>query len=171
MLFNIKDFTNDIADLVNENNAQNITITNIDNYIPVLESKITNIESVNNQQNTKITALENKTTVMSINIHDHISFSQGYSAGTDSFMYLYGKVVELYLVINGEYAANTSPVVCQLWGYKPYAANGSRRFPLIIPNGGWCSNAVVDTNSGLVTAVIPSGVSGGSVVLNAVYCV
>ena len=115
--------------------------------------------------------IENRIALTAGTLSDYVSFFAGYSAGTDSFIRKYGNIVELYLVINGTFTENTSPEVCQLKGIIPYSANSMRRFPLVIPNGGWTSNATVNTNNGVVTAVIPSGVSGGSVVLNALYTV
>lgn len=116
--------------------------------------------------------LEDKERLKYFNISDYITFTNGFSAGNDSFMRRSGDTIELYLVINGNFVAGSTPHVCTIKSLRPYATTLARIFPLILNSSGWTTNAYINVYSGYVSAIIPASVSGEiQVILNAVYTV
>lgn len=77
----------------------------------------------------------------------------------------------MYVVVNGTFSAGTKNIFTLNNKILPYSASNTRRFPLIIPATGFCSNATIDVSSGVVSAVIPANTSAVSVALNVVYTI
>lgn len=116
-----------------------------------------------------IIEVRNRTTIINYDLKDCITLFSGLSASGESFIRRVGDTVELYMVINGTFPAGTKNIFTLNKNVIPYSAGGTRRFPLVIPAIGYSSNATVDINTGIVTAVLPANTSAISVVLNVVY--
>lgn len=112
-----------------------------------------------------------RTKAVNLELTDYITLFSGLSASGESFIRRVGDTIEIYMVINGTFPAGTKNIFTLNKSILPYSASVNRRFPLVVPAIGYSSNATVDTNTGIVTAVLPANTSAVSVVLNAVYTI
>lgn len=126
-----------------------------------------NIKDFSNE----ISEVRNRTKPINLNLSEYITLSSGFSVAGESFIRRVGDTIEIYIVINGTFSAGTKSIFTLNNKILPYSASNTRRFPLIIPATGFCSNATIDVNTGIVSAVIPANTSAVSVALNAVYTI
>ena len=128
---------------------------------------IFNIKDFSNE----ISEVRSRTEIINYELIDYITLFSGFSANGESFIRRVGDTIEMYIVINGTFSAGTKNIFTLNNKILPYSASNTRRFPLIIPATGFCSNATIDVNTGIVSAVIPANTSAVSVALNAVYTI
>lgn len=119
----------------------------------------------------EISEVRNRTKPVNLNLSEYITLFSGFSASGESFIRRVGDTIEMYIVINGTFSAGTKNIFTLNRNILPYSAGNTRRFPLIIPATGFCSNATIDLTTGIVAAVIPSGSSAVSVALNVIYTI
>lgn len=128
---------------------------------------IFNIKDFSNE----INEVRNRTKPIKLELINYITLFSGLSASGESFIRRVGDTIEMYIVINGTFPAGTKNIFTLNKNILPYSAGNTRRFPLIIPATGFCSNATIDLTTGIVAAVIPANTSAVSVVLNVVYTI
>lgn len=128
---------------------------------------IFNIKDFSNE----ISKVRNRTEIINYELGDYITLFSGLSASGESFIRRVGDTIEMYIVVNGTFAAGTKNIFTLSNKILPYSKGSTRRFPLIIPATGFCSNATIDVNTGIVSAVIPANTSAVSVALNVVYTI
>lgn len=126
-----------------------------------------NIKDFSNE----INEIRNRTKAINLNLIEYITLFSGFSASGESFIRRVGDTVEMYVVINGTFTSGTKNIFTLNNKILPYSAGSTRRFPLVIPATGFCSNATIDVNTGVVSAVIPANTSAVSVALNVVYTI
>lgn len=118
-----------------------------------------------------IKSVEYRTKPVNLELINYITLQSGFSANGESFIRRVGDTIEAYLVINGTFTGGTRSIFTFNESIIPYSGSNTRRFPLIIPASGYTTNATIDINTGVVTAVLPASMTATSVVFNAVYTV
>lgn len=118
-----------------------------------------------------IKKVEDRTKPVNYELIDYITLQSGLSANGESFIRRVGDTIEAYIVINGTFTGGTKNIFTFNKKIIPYSAGNTRRFPLIIPATGYTTNATLDINTGIVTAVLPASMTATAVAFSAVYTI